>query len=253
MNVYLSGVLWVVGAAVVGGGTAYLVRRYGLDEGRPDNNDAAGQVFTIVGGLHAVLVAFVLISLFDAVSAARDGSYMEADGLVAASWAVDSLPGPTAIQVRELSSEYASTAINSEWPRMRAGSDVTEDGWRQLDALHAAVARAPADQDWQQDRKEEAQASLGEVYEARQDRLIGAAEESVGAVLWFALVLGSVISALMPNLFGGTKPVTHVIIVATLASTITLLLFAIYQLQNPYSSGANLQPDAFRAALARLA
>jgi hypothetical protein len=252
MNVYLSGALWVVGAALVGGGSAYLVRRYGLDEGRPDNNDAAGQVFTIVGGLHAVLVAFVLISLFDAVSTAQDGAYQEADGLVSASWALDSLPGPVATQVRELSTEYANTVINQEWPQMRAGHAVTGPGWRQLEQLHSAVAMAPADEDWQQDRKDEAESALSDVYQARQDRLISAAEESVGAVLWFALILGSVISSLMPNLFGGTRAATHVIIVATLAGTITLLLFAIYQLQNPFSGGANLQPDAFRSALARL-
>ena len=66
MNIFVAGSLWVAGAACVGGLIAYLVRRLGRDdEGRPGNNDAAGQVFTIVGGLHAVLVAFVLISLFD--------------------------------------------------------------------------------------------------------------------------------------------------------------------------------------------
>src|SRR6266480_369799 len=70
MNIFVAGSLWVAGAVSVAGVVAYLVRRFGWDEGRADNNDAAGQVFTIVGGLHAVLIAFVLISLFDSVSAA---------------------------------------------------------------------------------------------------------------------------------------------------------------------------------------
>src|SRR5437868_906958 len=142
MNIFVAGGLWVAGAALAAGGIAYLVRRFGWDEGRADNNDAAGQVFTIVGGLHAVLVAFVLIPLFD----------------------------------------------------------------------------------------------------------------SVGAVVWFALILGSLITAvLLPNLFGGTRLAAHIIIVSTLAGTITLLLFAIYQLQNPFSGGAKVPPGAFTGALDRLA
>jgi hypothetical protein len=86
MDTYLEGLLWVGGAALVAAGVAYLVRRIGATEGTVENNEAAGQVFTLVGGLQAVLVAFVLTSLFDGASAAEDGSYAEADSLVAAVW-----------------------------------------------------------------------------------------------------------------------------------------------------------------------
>ena len=231
MNIYLNGVLWVIGASTVAGVTAYFVRRFGQDEGRPGNNDAAGQVFTIIAGLHAVLVAFVLIALFDAVNQARKGSYAEADALVAATWAADSLPEPTRTQVRAHSAEYAATVLNTEWTQMRSAADVSGPGWEQLDRI---------------------QVDLTEVYEARQQRLLQANGDHVGAVVWFALVLGSVIATLLPNLFGGTRLGTHVIIVSTLAGTITVLLFAIYQLQNPFSGSASVEPEAFRDALERL-
>src|SRR5258708_6366391 len=101
MNIYLTGILWVGGAALAGAVIGYLVRRFGWDEGRADNNDAAGQVFTIVGGLHAVLLAFVLISLFDSVATAGGSAQTEADSLVAASWAADSLPADTKDKVHQ--------------------------------------------------------------------------------------------------------------------------------------------------------
>ena len=51
MNLYVTGLLWVVGVAVHrGAGLAYLVRRIGATEGAVENNDVAGQVFTLVGG-----------------------------------------------------------------------------------------------------------------------------------------------------------------------------------------------------------
>lgn len=252
MSIYLTGVLWVIGAATVAGVTAYFVRRFGQDEGRPGNNDAAGQVFTIVAGLHAVLVAFVLIALFDAVAQARKGSYVEANALVAVTWAADSLPEPTRSEVREHSIDYVSTVLNSEWTQMRAGVEVSGPGWGQLDQIQIDLARAETSEDWQEARKSSATEALTEVYEARQQRLLQANGDHVGAVVWFALVLGSVISTLLPNLFGGTRLGTHVIIVSTLAGTITVLLFAIYQLQNPFGGGAMVDPDAFRNALERL-
>jgi hypothetical protein len=254
MNIFVAGALWVAGAAFVGGVIAYLVRRFGWDEGRPDNNDAAGQVFTIVGGLHAVLVAFILISLFDSVGAASDDAQSEADSLVAATWAADALPGDAKDRVHQLAVAYAQTVEQQEWPRLTDGGEVPATGWTQLDQMRQAVAAAPADGDWEVDRKTEASNQLWSVYQARQQRLAHSGGGGVGAVVWFALILGSLITAiLLPNLFGGTRLAAHVIIVSTLAGTITLLLFAIYQLQNPFSGGAKVPAEAFTAALARLA
>ena len=254
MNIFVAGGLWVAGAALVGGVIAYLVRRFGWDEGRPDNNDAAGQVFTIVGGLHAVLVAFVLISLFDAVGGASQDAQTEADSLVAATWAADALPAETKDRVHQLAVAYAQTVEQQEWPKLSGGGDIPATGWTQLDQMRQAVAAADVDGDWQIDRKTEASNQLWAVYQSRTERLNNAGGGGVGSVVWFALILGSIITAiLLPNLFGGTRLAAHIIIVSTLAGTITLLLFAIYQLQNPFSGGASIPSEAFTSALERLA
>ncbi|MEU4741013.1 hypothetical protein AB0G02_11195 [Actinosynnema sp. NPDC023658] len=250
MSIYLTGLLWVGGAAIAAAVLAYLIRRYGELEGRSANNEAAGQVFTIVGGLHAVLVAFVLIALFDAVNEASDAAYREADGLVAATWASDALSEGTGAEVRQLSREYAQTVIDDEWPSMTAGTAVESDGWAQLDRLRQVVANAAATDEWRNERKIEAANQLWKVYEARQQRL-DAAGGGVSNVVWFVLIAGSVLAILLPLLFGGPRIRTHVLIVATLAATITLLLYATSQLQNPFGGGAGVTPDAFEAAVER--
>jgi hypothetical protein len=253
MGIYAAGLFWVLGAAVVAGVVAYVVRRVGETHGVVENNEAAGQVFTIVGGLHAVLLAFVLISLFDAVSHAEEGAYREADSLVAASWAADALPEPTRSEVRDLSVSYASTVLDNEWALMREGnSDMGEQGWRDLEQMRSAISQATAADEWQNDQKTEAADKLWEVYQARQERLDAAGSEGVSDVVWFALLAGSVMSVSLPLLFGGPRPKTHILIVAILAGTLSLLLFATHQLQNPYSGGAKVGPDAFESVLARL-
>jgi hypothetical protein len=254
VNVYVSGLIWVVSAVVAGAAVAYSVRRFGPDEGREDNNTAAGQAYTIVGGLHAVVVAFVLISLFDAVSTVRDDAYTEARALVTATWAADSLPAPVPAQMRALARGYASTVADQEWPSLRAGTAVRNTGWAQLDRMRTLIDNAPvsSDDDWLENRKTEAADDLLNVYDARQQRLNADADNQVGAVLWFVLAVGSLLFVLLPNLFGGTRLATHVIIVSTLAGTTALLCFAIYQLQNPFAGGAQVGPDAFTQAIARL-
>lgn len=251
MNIYAAGLLWVAGAAGLAALVAYLIRKYGEEEGREANNTAASTVFSIVGGLNAVLVAFVLIALFDAVGKAGDDAYREADGLVAAVWAADSLPDATRDKIRQTSRAYASTVIDKEWPRMRDGTGVDSIGWAQLDEMRIAVAKTQTEDGWQTDRKAEAASQLWDVYQARQSRL-NASGGGVSAVVWFTLIAGCLLAMALPLTFGGPRARAQVVIVATLAATMALLLFATYQLQNPFSGGAKVGPDAFRAALERL-
>lgn len=252
MNIYVSGLLWVAGAALVAACVAYLVRRIGATEGTVENNEAAGQVFTLVGGLQAVLVAFVLISLFDGASAAEDRAYTEADSLVAAVWAADSMPESTRAEITAQARSYARTVIDEEWPRMRDGEPVSDAGWQALSGLRRLVADAPARDAWTLDQKSEASHQLRAAYQARQERLNTATSGGINSVVWFALVAGALMSLALPLMFGGPRPVTHILIVSTLAATMTLLLFATQQLQNPYSGGAEVQPAAFVSALDRL-
>lgn len=249
MNLYVAGLMWVIGVALVAGSLAYLVRRIGATEGVVENNEAAGQVFTLVGGLQAVLVAFVLISLFDATSAAEDGAYREADSLVAAVWAADALSTP---EVSAEARRYMREVITQEWPRMREGKEVSQAGWSTLDRLRTEVDRAPATDEWTTDQKKEAATQLWQVYQERQSRLNAATDEGVNSVVWFALVVGAVMAVALPILFGGPKPATHIFIVSILAGTMALLLFATQQLQNPYGGGAQVGPGAFESALERL-
>lgn len=250
MNLYVTGLSWVVGVALVAGALAYLVRRIGATEGVVENNEAAGQVFTLVGGLQAVLLAFVLISLFDDAASAEDGAYREADSLVAAVWAADALPSTPEVATR--AKAYAREVVTREWPRMRAGLPVDDAGWTTLADLRSAMAAAPTPDEWTVDQKNEAVTQLRQVYQARQARLNAATDDGVNSVVWFALVVGAVMAVALPVLFGGPKPATHIFIVSILAGTMTLLLFATQQLQNPYGGGAQIDPAAFESALARL-
>ena len=251
MSIYVTGLLWVLGAAVLSAIIVVITRRFGSEEVGEKNLGAGGSVFSIVAGLHAVLAAFILISLFDASNNAEEQVQKEANALVAVNWSSDSLPEPVKSKVDQLIRAYVSTVVDEEWSHMREGEDVGNQGWTTLNQLRDAIATAAPDGGWQEDRKAEAANQLWEVYQARQERL-DAAGNGVNPVVWLALLIGTGLSLLFPYLFGGPTLTSQLLITITLSSTLVLLLFAIYQLQNPFSGGVQIQPDAFSATLDRL-
>lgn len=251
MSIYLSGTLWVLGAAAISAVLVVISRRFGSEEVGEKNLGAGGSVFSIVAGLHAVLAAFILISLFDSANGAEEQVQKEANALVAVDWSSDSLPDPAKSKVDELIRDYVSTVVDDEWPRMRDGEEIGNQGWATLNQLRDTISTAAPDGGWQEDRKAEAANQLWEVYQARQERL-DAADNGVNPVVWLALLIGTGLSLLFPYLFGGPTLTSQLLITITLTSTLVLLLFAIYQLQNPFSGGVLIPPDAFSSALDRL-
>lgn len=254
MNIYVSGLIWVVGSAGIAVLIALALHRRNPAEKRSANNDSAGNVFTIVGGLQAVLIAFVLISLFDNVSTVSSESFTEANAVVAIYWDADALPQPDQNKIHQLCLNYTNTVIDNEWPQLRDGAtSVTGPGWQQLQSLHSAITTAAVDNsdNWRLNEKTDATNQVWQIFQARQQRL-NAASSGVSLVVWLALIVGSLLTLALAYLFGGAKLLPHVIMVGVLAGTISLLLFAVYQMQDPFTGGAAVGPDAFHSALSRL-
>ena len=113
MSIYVTGLLWVLGAAALSAIIVVITRRFGSEEVGEKNLGAGGSVFSIVAGLHAVLAAFILISLFDASNAAEEQVQKEANALVAVDWSSDSLPEPAKSKVDQLIRAYVSNVMES--------------------------------------------------------------------------------------------------------------------------------------------
>jgi hypothetical protein len=251
MSLFVSGLLWVGGVMIVTAILAVALRRWRQREGLASNNEVAGQVFTVVGGVNVVIAAFVLISLFDGMDTADKTTYDEANALVAVQWAGNSLAAADRARIQTLTRSYATEVSEREWPAMRSGREVGSEGWTVLAELQRTVEQAKTTSERQEDRRVEAANQVWNVYQARQLRLTSSGS-GVSAVVWFAILIGSVMSVALMFMFGGPGLYSYAFIVSMLSGAIGLLLFAIYQLQNPFSGGADVGPDAFLSALARL-
>lgn len=250
MNVYVTGLLCVLGAVLLATLLMIGIRRFVPEEHRHSGEEATGRVFTVVAGLEAVLTAFVLISVFDAVDAARANATQEANSLVAVYWDADLLPADARDQIQKLVRGYANTVVDQEWPALRDDTPVAQTGKAELDRIHLAIAAVVPTTNPAENRQTQISTDLATVYQDRQQRL-DAATARVNPIVWLALIIGAVLSVSLTCLFGGEKLRTHIIVAATLAGTLTILLFATYQLQNPYGGAVAVSPEAFGAALSQ--
>lgn len=250
MSTFLAGVATAAAAATVAMVIALVVRRrVTFDRGR--DTAPLGTILTIVTGLHSVLVVFVLVGVIQSAGATRQAAAREADSLVAAVWAADAFPEASRAEVGREARAYAEIVINREWPLLRDGKPVKQDGWIALQRLRHAVVEASVSSEVQLDRRSEASDRVVDAYLARQARLTTGTDQ-IPPVLWLVLAMGAVASVALPYLFGGGSAGSYIFLVATMAALMAMLLFAIFQLQNPFSDSGGVTPDAFRSALDRL-
>ncbi|MBG6141816.1 bestrophin-like domain [Longispora fulva] len=250
VNIYLEGLLWVVGAGVLAGALVYLQHRYLSAELRAQHNDVTGAFFEIIGVLYAVMLAFIVIAVWDTMNEAEDNSYKEANALVEVYWVGHNAPEPQRATIEALSRLYANTVVDKEWPQMAARDEISPEGYAILDDLRVQVESLKSTDPVTTKRYQDTADKLREVVGARGARL-SAVDGGVNPVLWFALIAGAVLFVAFAYLFGVPGRLAHATMVVTVTMMVVMLLYAVYELEFPFSRGTAVGPDAMRFALER--
>ena len=86
--------------------------------------------------------------------------------------------------------------------------------------------------------------------DARRERLL-ATEEGLPGILWVVLIIGGVFVVGFTYLFGMENNLTHILMVATLALIISLVLFTVAALNYPFRGDVHIAPEAFEQVLER--
>jgi hypothetical protein len=230
--------------AVVG---LVLVQRLVPPDLREEHNNVAGFIYAVLGVAYAVLLAFMLIAVWQDYKMAQTNVESEAHELAGVYFLASRLPEPERTHVQDLARTYARVVVEQEWPMMAHGK-TSPRADSLLRQLRLELLQFDPRTRGEQVLYERGLTDLHNAIDARRSRLLEV-REGIPNLLWVVLVVGGVITVSFTYLFGLKSNVAHALMVAALTVLICGILFTIGEFDYPFSGVVEIRPDAFREVL----
>ncbi|WP_019072532.1 DUF4239 domain-containing protein [Streptomyces hokutonensis] len=142
--------------------------------GRKPNNDVLGFVYAQVGVVYAVVLAMVVVGVWDARSRAHENTYTETNALLQIAWYSRTLPQPDRGRLGAPAEQYTRTVIHMEWPL--PGEQRDDPGaWRQFTEIRESVNTQQPVTGADQARYQGALEAVAQLGDARRERVNEAA------------------------------------------------------------------------------
>jgi hypothetical protein len=216
---------------------------------RQQHNDVAGFIYAVLGVIYAVLIALVVIAVWEDFVAARVTVDREASELDDVFRLAHPLPEPEGRQLQQLARSYAQVVVDEEWALMAQGR-TSPQAWNLLDEMTLLFENVEVRTRAEQMLYGEALDRINELSDARNARLVEAGE-GIPTVLWGVLIVGGILAVGFTYLFGLENTLVHKLMVGVLALSISLVLFTIGVLEYPFSGGVRVSPEPFEVVLER--
>src|SRR3712207_2840239 len=247
------GVLVVIGVCLAAVAGLEVVQRLVPSEKRQQHNDVAGFLYAVVGVVYAVLLALLVIAVWEQYQSARETVESEANAVADIAWIAHRLSETERYQLQELARSYAQEVVDEEWPLMEQGIEGergTPEGWDLIDDMRATLQGFEPRTEAEAQIYAEGLDQIDRLGDDRRMRLV-AAEEGMPGVLWAVLVFGGVVVVGFTYLFGLQNTWAHRLMVMSLTAVIALVLFTIGAMEYPFSGGARIDTGAFDLILQR--
>jgi hypothetical protein len=232
----------VVGAAYLG---LTLVRRWIDVETLERHNDVAGFIIAVVGVVYGVLLALVVIAVWEQFQDAR--SIADREASVALTIYRDTgLLGAEGAPVRVALRAYARAVVSDEWQAMEAGEDservdaALAHVWSAVAAIEPSTRREPVIENILDD--------LDELAAHRAERLF-ASSDALPTVFWAGIIVGGVITVGFTFIFGVRNRRIHAVMVLALATLVGVVLLMILVVDMPFTGDVGIEPDAMVATI----
>jgi hypothetical protein len=239
---------------VIVGGSALLamlatlvVRRIVPEQEHQANNEVAGFIFAAVGVIYGVLLAFMVLVVWQSFDEAQLTVEQEANTIVNVFRLGQEVQEPYGSEIQALAKEYAQNVINQEWDDMAFGrssasvDDTLEKLWALHRRLHADKVEAQAHQEQFFDSME----ALGGY---RRIRLLDARAD-IPMLMWALLISGAVVTIGFTLFLRAPNWKAHLLMAAMFAGLVAFVLLLIIELDNPFAGDIKVGPLSFQQAL----
>jgi hypothetical protein len=215
-------------------------------EKRKAHNDLIGWQLSILGTTYAVIIGFMLYTVWTDYGAASLNASEEANQIVKLHRLAAGLPAEQRDQIRVLSVAYADVVVNREWAEMARGEVGTESSEINRKMWHTLMSiQSPS---WTEITTEDHSLyELSTLMQCRQARQLQITSE-LPRILWLVLLIGGGLTIFSACLFGQENTLLHGIQVFSFSLLIALVLIAIADIDRPFQGVVHVSDTAFRRA-----
>ncbi len=247
MVTLLQGVLFVGLVVLLSLGGMAVVRRSVELSTLELHNDVAGFVYAVLGVIYAVVLAFVVIVVWEEFSSAEQHAHEEAATIAAVSQLAGGFSDSDRQRIRQALRDYARVVIDEEWASLSRG-EPSEQAVERIEELWRAFRQIEPRTEQEKAVYAESLAQLAALHHRRWQRLFDS-RDRVPRAMWAVLAAGGVITVGFSYLFGVRRVHAQIAITGTLAATIAMMLFLIYAIDQPFTGDLRVSPEAFEEVL----
>jgi hypothetical protein len=240
-SVWLSSFLLLVPPTLLAMAGPVIVRRFVKLEQLRVNNEVAGFKFATVGVLYAVLLAFVVLVVWQKYNDADADVAHEAAAAATVyrlSYGLDDQHGAA---IRKAMSDYLDAAIKQDWPAMEYGKG-SDAGGRAMNALYEALLKFHVDSN-ENVLLAELLRQVDTVSVSRRSRIL-AANGAVPDILWMTLFGGAILTVCFTFFFGVENLHAQTLMTGALALLTFAGLLTVVAIDQPFGGGVRVPPDA---------
>jgi hypothetical protein len=246
----------LIGVIVVGGMVLaalfglHFVRKHSLIS--DDESTSLGGTLEVVGAIYGIVLAFVIVLMWQGLDTARDAVSDEASALAQFSIDVRVLPPAERARIETGLSDYLHAVVDDDWHHMREGNE-SPRAHRALDGLLTTMEGVVPETEGQKTFYDEAISKVNEAVSHRRKRLETMSNE-LPSPLRALLFGGGLITLAFVVIHGARRSPTHTFVVAALSALVAYNLFLVVILDYPFSGSVRVSPEPFRQGeLARYA
>jgi hypothetical protein len=247
---WITALVLTVGATIYSVGLMLITRRaFGVDRLKL-NNEVAGFKFAVVGVLYAVLLAFVVIAVWEDFRKTEEAVRDEAKAAVDLHRVTFALPIEGGAEIRTHLLDYANDVREHEWPTMAVGepSDIVV---KDLDQLSRAIFDVQP-HSWQELALYQDSLRLLAVMTDNRNERLDSSAGSMPRVLWFVLIIGGLITLGYPAFFGSTNLLAQILMTGALAALVALAMLLGVAFDYPFTGEVHISPYPFDQALRQM-
>jgi len=212
-------------------------------EKRQVHNDLIGWQLNIIGTTYAVILGFMLYTVWTDFGAANLNVDLEASALRNIYRLAEGLPQQQRVQLQLQARSYADAVINRDWPEMARNQipeeshDINQAMWKTLMSVKVATPSEITAED-------HAISELSSLTEHRRTRLLQSAFR-LPAIFWGVLLVGGLLTITSATMFGSANAMLHALQVFSFTLLITLVLLAIADVNLPFRGWVHVSNYAF--------